>query len=191
MADATLQISDRFPVGTVVGAYPAATVGEPRARTPKAAPHGGASATASATVGADGSLAFTGLTAGVVYVATADVATTDVGATVEDLVGNAWLVTLSNATSGTFTLGVNAQATAAIPFDASSNDVATAVQATTAGAAATVEGDAGGPWTITLAGTEAITANDALLAGETERRYVQFGVGAYAAPDRIPHPYGS
>ncbi len=73
MADATLKISDRFPVGTSVKAYPAAQVGETLRPGPKRELPGGAVAAATATVAADGSLTFSGLTAGVPYVAAAQV----------------------------------------------------------------------------------------------------------------------
>lgn len=75
MATAVLQLSDKFPVGTVVDAHPAAKVGQPwlGARRAKARPHGGLTPAAQATVAANGSLTLTGLNAGTPYVAVANV----------------------------------------------------------------------------------------------------------------------
>ena len=63
MADATLQVAQRFPVGTSVGAYARTITGD----NPTGAPRGTASATAS--VSSAGTLSYTGLVAGKEYFA--------------------------------------------------------------------------------------------------------------------------
>lgn len=76
------------------------------------------------------------------------------------LPGNRHLVTVSDATGGTFTLTYGGATTAAIAYDAA----ASAVQAALAALASVgtgnvaVTGDAGGPWSVTFVGTLANTA---------------------------------
>src|SRR5690606_21972797 len=70
MAKASLiQVTDRYPVGTSVSAYDLGSTQHP----PNAAPS--VSAVSTGTVAADGSVEFTGLTAGRRYFAYAQVAT--------------------------------------------------------------------------------------------------------------------
>jgi hypothetical protein len=66
-------------------------------------------------------------------------------------------VTLSNATGGTFRLAFLGQTTAAIAYNASAATVESALEALQAVDQVTVTGNAGGPWTITFAGTHADT----------------------------------
>jgi RHS repeat-associated protein len=66
-------------------------------------------------------------------------------------------VTLSNATGGSFRLAFLGQTTAAIAYNASAATVESSLEALQAVDQVTVTGNAGGPWTITFAGTHADT----------------------------------
>lgn len=84
-------------------------------------------------------------------------------------------VTLTNATGGTFTLSFQGQTTAAIPYNAASSAVDTALEAlSTIGTGnVVVTGSAGGPYLVTFAGDlaeqalPALTANGASLTGSS------------------------
>lgn len=88
------------------------------------------------------------------------------------LPGNRHIVTVSDATGGTFKLSYQGQTTAAIAYNATAAAVQTALAAlTTVGTGnVAVTGNAGGPWTVTfvgtlLDGTAALTADGTLLEG--------------------------
>ena len=76
------------------------------------------------------------------------------------LPGAVHLVTVTDATGGTFTLTFNAKTTAVIAYNATATTVRTAVAAlTTVGTGnVAVTGSAGGPYTVTFTGTLANTA---------------------------------
>lgn len=94
---------------------------------------------------------------------------------VGDVIDNNQTVTITGGpTGGTFTLTYKGQTTAGIAYNAASSAVQTALQAlSTIGAGnATVSGSAGGPYTVTFAGTlatdtTALTASGAGLTGGT------------------------
>lgn len=79
------------------------------------------------------------------------------------------LVTVSDATGGTFTLTYGGKETAAIAYNATAATVKTRLAALSSVGAGkvTVSGDAGGPWTVTFAPgmVGALTADTALLEG--------------------------
>ena len=84
--------------------------------------------------------------------------------------GNAVQVVTINGTptGGTFTITVGGETTAAIAYNAAASAVQTALQATNAGASATVSGSAGGPYTITFAqAAPALSVNQKGLTGGT------------------------
>jgi hypothetical protein len=70
-------------------------------------------------------------------------------------------------TGGTFTVNIGGVDTAAIAYNAAASTVQTAVQATPAGAGATVSGSAGGPYTITLANGTTVSVDQRSLTGGT------------------------
>jgi len=75
-----------------------------------------------------------------------------------------------NATGGTFTLTVSGQTTGAIAFDATANAVETALELLSTVDVATVTGNAGGPYTITVDSSvtaSTFTADAASLTGGT------------------------
>lgn len=76
-------------------------------------------------------------------------------------IGKNQIVTLGSPSAGNFTLSYNGQTTANIVYNATAAAVQTALQAlTTVGANATVQGSAGGPYTVIFAGS---LLNDGLL----------------------------
>lgn len=91
-----------------------------------------------------------------------------------DLIDNNQLVSLGSPSAGNFTLTYKGQTTGNIAYNAASSAVQTAVQAlsTVGSGNALVTGSAGGPYTITMAGTlasdtTAFTGNGAGLTGGT------------------------
>jgi hypothetical protein len=103
------------------------------------------------------------------------------------------LVTISNATSGTFTLTYSGQTTGAIAYNAAASAVQTAIQAlSNVGAGnATVTGSAGGPYTVTFAGTLAdtnvaqMTASAGSLVGSSPTAVVTTTTGGVANTPNI------
>lgn len=103
------------------------------------------------------------------------------------------LVTISNATSGTFTLTYSGQTTGAIAWNAAASAVQTAIQAlSNVGAGnATVTGSAGGPYTVTFAGTLAdtnvaqMTASAGSLVGSSPTAVVTTATGGVANTPNI------
>jgi hypothetical protein len=103
------------------------------------------------------------------------------------------LVTISNATSGTFTLTYSGQTTGAIAYNAAASAVQTAIQAlSNVGAGnATVTGSAGGPYTVTFAGTLAdtnvaqMTASAGSLVGSSTTAVVTTTTGGVANTPNI------
>lgn len=84
------------------------------------------------------------------------------------------LTVLGGPTGGTFTITFGGQTTAAIAYNAAASAVQTAFQALSSVGAgnATVAGNAGGPWTITFAGTlatgvQSVATTTASLTGGT------------------------
>jgi RHS repeat-associated protein len=75
------------------------------------------------------------------------------------------VVTLSNATDGTFRLAFGGQTTAPIAYNASAATVDTAFEALQAVDTVTTTGSNGGPWTVTFTGTHA-NANVAQIQGD-------------------------
>jgi hypothetical protein len=188
MASATLQLSDRFPVGAALAAFPAALLGE-GAKAPYgfAAVVGQVARAAVGVVGSDGTVDFDGLTSGVVYAATQ----AERGVVVEDLGDNEWKVTVANASGGTFTLSAGEDETSDLDFDADASDIQAAIRTATEGETETVTGS-GGVFTVTLADASELTADGSSLTGTvTHTAFVRFSATTYAAPARIPHPYGS
>src|SRR5690606_3010886 len=79
-------------------------------------------------------------------------------------------VTLSNANGGTFRLAFMGQTTAPIAYNASASTVEAKLEELTSLDQVTVTGSAGGPWTITFAGTHAgldVSRIDGDAAGTT------------------------
>ena len=74
-------------------------------------------------------------------------------------------ITLSNATGGTFRLAFGGQTTAPLDYDATNSEVESALEALTSVDNVNVTGSAGGPWTVTFAGTHADT-NVATIQGD-------------------------
>lgn len=188
MSSATLQLSDRFPVGAAVAAFPASLVGEP-ALSPFGAVPGGVSRAAVGVVASDGTVTLDGLDEGVVYVATQ----AERGVVVEliDDVAHTWKVTVANAGGGTFTLLADTDETSDLAYNASAGTIQSAIRTATGGSTETVTGS-GGVFTVTLADGAVLTADDSSLTGSvTHTAFVRFSGTAYAAPARIPHPYGS
>ena len=74
-------------------------------------------------------------------------------------------ITLSNATGGTFRLAFGGQTTAPLAYNASAATVESSLEALTSVDNVTVTGSAGGPWTVTFAGTHADT-NVATIQGD-------------------------
>lgn len=103
------------------------------------------------------------------------------------------LVTISNATSGTFTLTYSGQTTGAIAFNAAASAVQTAIQALSnvGSGNATVTGSAGGPYTVTFAGTLAdtnvaqMTASAGSLVGSSPTAVVTTATGGVANTPNI------
>ena len=103
------------------------------------------------------------------------------------------LVTISNATSGTFTLTYSGQTTGAIAWNAAASAVQTAIQAlSNVGAGnATVTGSNGGPYTVTFAGTLAdtnvaqMTASAGSLVGSSPTAVVTTATGGVANTPNI------
>jgi hypothetical protein len=103
------------------------------------------------------------------------------------------LVTISNATSGTFTLTYSGQTTGAIAYNAAASAVQTAIQAlSNVGAGnATVTGSNGGPYTVTFAGTLAdtnvaqMTASAGSLVGSSPTAVVTTTTGGVANTPNI------
>jgi YD repeat-containing protein len=81
---------------------------------------------------------------------TTDIEATDTQGTTESEVQT---VTLSNASGGTFRLAYKGETTAPMLHDASAATVETTLEALNAIDQVTVTGSAGGPWTVTFAGT--------------------------------------
>ena len=75
------------------------------------------------------------------------------------------VVTLSNATDGTFRLAFGGQTTAPIAYNASAATVDSALEALTTVDAVSVTGSNGGPWTVTFTGSHSNT-NVASLQGD-------------------------
>ncbi len=75
-------------------------------------------------------------------------ATDTTGAKVDEV----QVVTLSNTTGGTFTLGFGGASTAALDWDATTGEVDAALEALSGVGTVSVSGSTGGPWTITFTG---------------------------------------
>jgi len=80
------------------------------------------------------------------------------------------VVTLSNAPSGTFTLGFAGEVTAPIAFNASAATVESALEALAGIDNVTVTGSAGGPWTVSFGGTQS-GVNVPQLEGDASKSY--------------------
>ena len=105
------------------------------------------------------------------------------------------LVTVSDATGGTFTLTYGGKTTAAIAHDASAATVQAALVALSSVGTGkvSVSGDAGGPWTVTFAPgmVGALTADGALLEGEGAAVSIaqRASVHNTLAPSGTAYPY--
>jgi len=105
------------------------------------------------------------------------------------------LVTVSDATGGTFTLTYGGQTTAAIAHNASAATVQTRLAALSSVGVGKVmvSGNAGGPWTVTFAPgmAGAITADTALLEGEDAAVSIvqRASVHNTLAPDKTAYPF--
>ena len=75
------------------------------------------------------------------------------------------VVTLSNATDGTFRLALDGYVTASLAYNATAAQVDAALEALNSVDQVTVTGNAGGPWTVTFGGTQAGT-NVARMDGD-------------------------
>ena len=105
------------------------------------------------------------------------------------------LVTVSDATGGTFTLTYGGKETAVIAHDATAATVQTRLAALSSVGAnkVVVSGNAGGPWTVTFAPgmVGALTGNDALLEGEGAALTIlqRASVHNTSAPDGTAYPF--
>lgn len=191
MANTVLNAPQKFPAGTVVKAYPAAKA---QRHALERTPPDDLTATDTATVQSDGTLTFTGLTAGTPYLCWAQVSTSGAAVsrtTVGDGTHNEVDVITVNGldgaspSGGTFTITVNtgtggAQTTAAIPYNATKEHIQLALEALSnidPGDVA-VTGSAGGPWTLTFGGALAdtaitVTVDDTLVTGASKHRFLQ------------------